>query len=406
LFIDSQDSLWIGTPEGAAKCALDVRKNTDAERPRTNIVEVGTSIGQSWSELGFETEAQTGLPLQLKIPYQRNRISFRFNGISLSDPNGVRYRYKLEGYDEDWSPPSTTTNASYNKLSDGNYTFLVKSAGELEDWNTEPARFSFSIKPAFYQTAWFRIAVFLGSFLIIYLSIKIASEQNKRKREEEQMKFRAEKLALEHQALYAMMNPHFTFNALQSIQYFIHRQDKASASKFLSRFAKLVRKNLESTRSDFITLAEEVVRLDLYLSLEKMRFKDKFDYEVYVDPNIETHDTVLPPMIFQPYVENSIKHGINPLPSDGKILVDIRQRDEDHLLVTIRDNGIGITASKAKRANRPSDHVSRGMQITQDRLALFAKMSGKEHEVLTEEILREDGSVAGTEVRMLLPLQH
>jgi sensor histidine kinase YesM len=137
-----------------------------------------------------------------------------------------------------------------------------------------------------------------------------------------------------------------------------------------------------------------------------MRFKDKFDYQVHIAPDVESHETVLPPMIFQPYVENSIKHGINPLPSGGKITIDIRKRDEDHLIVSIRDNGIGITASKAKRANRPQDHVSRGMQITKDRLALFARMSGKEHDVSTHEINNPDGTIGGTEVRMLLPLQH
>jgi ligand-binding sensor domain-containing protein/two-component sensor histidine kinase len=406
LYTDSKGQIWIGTPEGAARASVRVRKNSVSVRPKTNIIEVGTSIGQDWSEMGFETDAQSGLPVDLKVPYQRNRISFRFNGISLSDPNGVRYRYKLEGYDEDWSDPTHTTNASYNKLEPKAYTFLVKSASEVSDWDTEPSRFAFTIKPAFYQTAWFRIMAFLSVFLLIYIAFKLVSEQNKRKREEEQMKFRAEKLALEHQALYAMMNPHFTFNALQSIQYFIHVEDKKAASKFLSRFAKLVRKNLESTRSDFITLEEEVTRLDLYLSLEKMRFKDKFDYEVNVAPGVETHDTILPPMIFQPYVENSIKHGINSLSSGGLITVDISKRDEDHLLVIIRDNGIGITASKARRANRPSDHVSRGMQITRDRLALFAKMGGKEHDVQTKEIENPDGTIGGTEVTMLLPLQN
>ncbi len=406
LFADSKGNVWIGTTEGAARTRLQVRKNSSRVRPRTNIVEVGTSIGQDWSELGFGTDALSGLPVGLDVPYQRNRMSFSFNGISLSDPNSVRYRYKLEGYDADWSEPTHTTNASYNKLSQGSYTFLVKSANELDDWDTEASQFSFSIKPAFYQTVWFRISVFVAIFLLIYTSFKIISEQNKRKREEEQMKFKAEKLALEHQALYAMMNPHFTFNALQSIQYFIHRQDKAAASKFLSQFAKLVRKNLESTRSDFISLEEEVSRLDLYLSLEKMRFKDKFDYEVIVDPEVEIHDTMLPPMVFQPYVENSIKHGINPLPEGGKIIVSIRKRDEDHLLVSIRDNGIGIEASKAKRANRPQDHVSRGMQITQDRLGLFAKMNGKDYDVQTVEVKNPDGSVGGTEVIMLLPLQY
>jgi LytS/YehU family sensor histidine kinase len=200
-----------------------------------------------------------------------------------------------------------------------------------------------------------------------------------------------------------MMNPHFTFNALQSIQYFIHTQDKVAATKFLSQFAKLVRMNLDSSKTEFISLNEEMERLKLYLSLEKMRFQEKFDYDIRIAAGIDKSETQIPPMILQPFVENSIKHGIMPLGEKGEIFVSVELLESDTLKVTIQDNGIGIEASKKLKENRVSDHVSKGMQITQDRLSLFSKTSGKEYKVEIKEIKGEDEKVIGTAVVILLP---
>ncbi len=406
IFSDAEGNIWVGTTDGAVYCPEGVQKLNSRTLPRTNIIEVRSSLGQDWDKLGFSVERGTNLPQHLKIPFERNRIAFKFIGIDLENPAEVLYRYRLIGYEEAWSAPSQTTDASYSNLSPKTYTFEVKAANDAENWEIPSTTFTFQISPAFWQTSVFQVLMALLLLSIGVIIYKVLNARTKRRREEEQMKFKAEKLALEHQALYAMMNPHFTFNALQSIQYFILRQDKISANKFLSRFAKLIRQNLESSKSEFISLHEEVSRLDLYLSLEMMRFKDKFTYEVVVDASVDQHETKVPPMIFQPYVENSIKHGINPLDAGGLIRVHISKRDEDYLLITIADNGIGISASKKRRADRPQDHVSRGMQITHDRLALFAKMTGKQYDVRTEELRHPDGSVAGTEVTMLLPLHE
>ena len=135
-----------------------------------------------------------------------------------------------------------------------------------------------------------------------------------------------------------------------------------------------------------------------------MRFQEKFTYEIHIAPSLDANETLLPPMILQPFVENSIKHGIMSQETGGRIEVDVRPQDEDHLSITITDNGIGFEASKLRKANRPSEHVSKGMQITRDRRALFGKMTGKGHAVEIEEVKDEEGNVAGTRVRMLLPL--
>lgn len=398
-FRDSRSGIWLGTSEGAVRCPARPLRSS-RQTPLTSIVEVRSSAQDS--SLRYSTT--NGLPEKLRIPFTRNRISFRYIGISLTNPADVRYQYRLSGYDTTWSELTTSTDAAaFTNLPPGPYTFSVRAYIKSEPDVYGEAHYDFRIIPAFWQTWLFRVAMLLLLLLLAYGIYRYVDLRNRRRREAELLKYKAELLALEHQALYAMMNPHFTFNALQSIQYYIHKQDKIAATKFLSQFAKLVRMNLESTKSETISLAEELNRLELYMSLEKMRFMDKFDYEIRVSPEVDIHDTMIPPMILQPFVENSIKHGIMPLESGGRIEVDVQPRDEDHLLITLTDNGIGIEASKARKANRPSEHVSKGMQITRDRLALFGKMTGKEHDVSLVGLSHPDGSPAGTQVKVLLP---
>ncbi|MFK7973114.1 MAG: two-component regulator propeller domain-containing protein [Bacteroidia bacterium] len=403
VFQDSEGWLWFGTTDGAVRCPRDVRQHDPVPPPEVNITEVRSSLPES--KEAFERALGTGLPTKLRIPYGNNRVGFSFIGINHTDPYSVRYRYRLtgaKGGDDPWSDVSRTTTAEFSRLPSGNYRFEVQAVNSLAE-SSDPATYVFTIVPAFWQTAWFWGLIMLAIAIAAWLVVKDLAARARARREEERMKFKAEKLQLEQKALYAMMNPHFTFNALQSIQYFIHKQDKISANKFLSRFAKLIRQNLESTQKDAISLAEEVDRLGLYLSLEQMRFKDRFTYEVKVDPDLEIAQTMIPPMILQPFVENSIKHGISNM-NDGEIEVEIEKANEDQIRILIRDNGIGVEASKLRHANRPQEHVSRGMEITRDRIALFGKDAGIKQHLEIKEIRNDDGSVAGTEVELLLPL--
>lgn len=409
-FQDSRGNIWIGTSEGAIRRAPGTERVSKSQRPLVYITDVSSASSEeldgSWKKLGFRVD-EDGLPINLELPYTDNRIDFQFIGISLKSPEKVEYRFKLEGVDNDWQRPSGTLRVPYPNLSPGNYTFKVTSKLQGEPWEQETYydEFSFTILPPIWQRSWFILLAMAVVAGVLYLVYRTYNQRRMQLMEERRIRDKAEKLQLEHQALYAMMNPHFTFNALQSIQYFIHQQDRISANKFLSSFAKLVRKNLESTKTDFITLGEEVERLKLYLSLERMRFPEKFDYTVEVDPSIELHETQIPPMLLQPFVENSIKHGIMSLDADGLISVHIEREDEDYLKVHIRDNGIGIEESKKRKANRPTDHVSKGMQITLDRLALFARMTQKEYSLNIQEI-KEGVEVQGTEVEIILPIKE
>ena len=403
-FRDSRGNIWMGTTEGAIMYPAGTERLSAPTQPTIHITNIRLALQETnWEQRGYVVSLQSGLPENLSLSHSENRLVFEYVGISMKSPQQVEYKFRLEGLDEDWSSSTRQTSVSYANLPSGAYVFKVVAKNEADPWDYEhPAQFSFTIRKAYYETVgfWLVVACMLG--IMGWNVYRYISAERRRKREEDRMKNQAEKLQLEHQALYAMMNPHFTFNALQSIQFFIHRQDRKSANKFLSSFAKLVRKNLESTKTDFISLQEEVDRLRLYLSLEQMRFPEKFDYKVYVDPEIDTHSTLLPPMILQPFVENSIKHGIMPLGSGGKIDIRVSAIDIDYLMVTIEDNGIGIETSRKQKENRPNDHVSKGMQITRDRLALFARMTGKKHEVKIAEI-KQNGKVEGTQVEILLP---
>ncbi|MDX1908798.1 MAG: two-component regulator propeller domain-containing protein [Bacteroidia bacterium] len=402
-FEDSQGHIWIGTAEGAVHRPSQQADIRPAIKPRLMITRVQAGSASSWTSLGYQVDS-LGLPVNLRLSHRENRLVFDFIGISFRNGAQIEYRYQLQGLDKNWSDPQRQPQVSIPNLRPGKFTFVVQAQVETQGWTDVPqASFSFEILPPFWQTWWFVLLMAALVGIIGWYVYFTITERRRRAQEETRIRNTAEKLRLEHQALYAMMNPHFTFNALQSIQYFIHSQDKLAASRFLSSFAKLVRLNLESTKQDFISLAQEVERLKIYLSLEKMRFPEKFDYVVEMDPALDSSEIQLPPMILQPFVENSIKHGVMSLEQGGMIRIAIQPAGEEHLRILIEDNGIGIEASRARRENRPNDHVSRGMQITLDRLALFARMTQRQYDLQIGEIRDAQGQSTGTRVEMLLP---
>jgi LytS/YehU family sensor histidine kinase len=225
----------------------------------------------------------------------------------------------------------------------------------------------------------------------------------KARREKEMFEMRNRMLALEQQSLNSSMNRHFIFNALNSIQYYINRQDRLAANKYLSDFARLIRKNLDSSQDNLTTLGDEIERLEIYLRLEHMRFKDKFEYTVEVDPALSRDRIKVPAMLIQPFLENSIWHGL--LPKDdgevGRLTVRFCLVN-GHVELEIMDNGIGIENS-LKQKTGADHHISKGMEITQSRIDLIKKSTGKTIELIGPEDIRGlDGRSKGTIVKIKL----
>jgi LytS/YehU family sensor histidine kinase len=218
-----------------------------------------------------------------------------------------------------------------------------------------------------------------------------------------QLVLRSRMLQLEQQALNANMNRHFIFNALNSIQYCINRQDRTMANKYLTSFAKLIRKNLDASQNDTTSLADELSRLELYLLLERMRFKDKFEYSVSIAPNVEASSVAIPAMMLQPYVENSIWHGILPMTGPGRVEITVENAEPGRTRINITDNGVGIDRSINDKAEAESDHISRGIEITKGRAEILRKLGLSDIRILGPEQTMDREGRTGTRVVIDLP---
>jgi ligand-binding sensor domain-containing protein/two-component sensor histidine kinase len=350
-----------------------------------------------------------GLPEGLHLGHRRHYLTFDYSATAFSKPEQVRYRYRLVGLDPDWLPPTDARFASYSNLPHGDYTFEVIAAIGEGPWSA-PSAISFRIDPPFWARWWFFILVGTASALAAYGIHRVRAARRARREKTRQLMLRSRMLQLEQQALNANMNRHFVFNALNSIQFHINRQDRATASKYLTSFAKLIRKNLDASQSDTTSLAEELDRLELYLKLEHMRFKDKFKYAIVIDPVVDTHHARLPAMMLQPYVENSIWHGILPMDGQGQVTITVElNANHDHVAVRIEDDGIGMTESLGAKQGAEGDHISRGIEITKGRADVLRKLDladiridgPKERVTLSGE--RQKGTVVIIELPLQLP---
>lgn len=391
IYEDSKGKIWIGTSEG-----VSIYNPKD----KTSRLDYKLKISLNEVKLFYETENWVD-SARFKFDYNRNHISFYFNAPFYQKPNNVYYQYKLEGFDENWTPPDFTNFTRYSNVPPGHYTFKVKASYDLKNWTSE-ASYSFTIKTPFWLTWWFRIGFLLLLFGLTYYFFLRQKKRQNEKRKAAILEYKNRLVKLEQQSLNASMNRHFIFNALNSIQFYINKEDKLSANRYLSSFAKLIRKNLDSSINEdsLISLEEELDRLKLYMSLEKMRFKDRFDYKIEVDPEIDLEMNKVPGMFLQPFVENSIWHGI--LPNDekeGLITISIKKHNEGFQFI-IEDNGIGIETSKKAKELNPNSHISRGMEIASNRIAMLEKISGQNITLKGPYEIIENQEVKGTRVEV------
>ena len=199
------------------------------------------------------------------------------------------------------------------------------------------------------------------------------------------------------------MNPHFIFNTLNSIQYFMYQHDKLATNNYLTKFSNLIRKVLENSQHTSIPLNDELDALRLYLELESLRFKDKFDYTITVDDEIDPLLYKIPTMLIQPYVENSICHGLMPLDHKGSVSIEIKLAKE-HLICTIEDNGIGREAAIENKKTKGGNHNSLGTQITNSRLDLVNSLYGTSLRTTYTDLKNEKGDAEGTRVEIQIPV--
>lgn len=232
--------------------------------------------------------------------------------------------------------------------------------------------------------------ILTGILALILLSIIIGiliRYYIKKKREKEKIEIRSKINILEQKALQASMNPHFLYNILSTIQYFISQDNNQTANTILSKFAKLMRKHLEICMNSTIPLIEEIQYLDLYLSLEKIRFARKLEYSINFSPEVSEDDIFIPSLMIQPFVENAIWHGLMPKEDGGYIKIDIDIND-NILIISIIDNGIGILNSLN---SKKSVHISRGIELIQERINLMNQLSDRKI-TISQDQMGEEGT--------------
>jgi tetratricopeptide (TPR) repeat protein len=210
---------------------------------------------------------------------------------------------------------------------------------------------------------------------------------------------------LEKKALQAQMNPHFIFNALNSVQTFISSNSREQSEHYMGMFAKLMRSVLNSSREECIMLSKELESLTCYLELEQLRCDHKFDYEIIMPDNLEVDFIKITPMLIQPYIENAIIHGVLNKEGNSIITITIKEHN-DTLQCIIEDDGVGREAARIINAKSKSDHKSYGVLITQERLDMLNKKHESTFNVEMEDLKDESGKGSGTKVIIEIPIEN
>ena len=236
--------------------------------------------------------------------------------------------------------------------------------------------------------------------------IKTKADSEKARAESILMDTRQKMADAEMQALRAQMNPHFIFNCLNSINRYIVKSDQATASLYLTRFARLIRLILDNSNNKSITLASELEALRLYIEMESIRFEKKFTCDISFTEEVYPESIYVPPLIIQPYVENAIWHGLLHKTTEGCLSVHISRKGNDILQCIIEDNGVGREKAKELKSKTASSRKSLGMQLTESRLVLLSRQAGFDASVGIEDMKNEHGEAMGTKVILNIPVDE
>jgi sensor histidine kinase YesM len=380
-FTFHQNQLWVSHSGGVQPINLNYNKTT-LQKPfiRLNHILVNDELINP-----FQTSA---------LNSNQRKIQFIFSSTTLRNHESMHYYYKLDGYDLNWNINNYESNQiTYSALAPGNYTFYLKV--ENQGVFSEPVSYSFTIDAPFYARWWFIafvIILFLGIVLLVYrwqLNIQ-------RKKSQQINELNASKLT----AIQSQMNPHFIFNSLNSIQDLILKGDVEHSYSYITTFSNLVRRTLSYSEKDFIDFDQEIKLLELYLSLEKLRFKKELNYIIDIK-NVE--DIMLPPLLIQPFIENSLIHGL--LHKEGQKNLKITFELNETLICTISDNGIGREKSKAIKLRQRSEHESFSGKAIHKRFEILSSVFEGDFGYKYED-LYENNEAIGTKVILSIPIKH
>ncbi len=337
-------------------------------------------------------------------------IDIEFTGLSYRSGNALRYRYRLTGLQLDWNYSDAYNNtAQFFGLPAGGYVFEVYAISSDGVPSEKAATFSFYVEPPYWQTAWFWILlliIFGGTFygIVVYRESVIRSEATLRMEKEN---LASELRISQLSAIKAQMNPHFIFNALNSIQTFVFKNDRVSANTYLGKFSDLMRMILKLSNEPSISLDDEIKALRLYLDLESVRFKENFHFHIDIEEDLETDQIRIPSMLIQPYVENAVKHGLLHKGGQGHVWIRIKRHEKDPLLlVEIEDDGVGRKKSEEIQLRKERSFGSFATGANNKRLELLNSGAEKTIGAEIEDKYDQRGHSLGTKVKLSIPITY
>jgi len=370
---------WIGTNEGLTILSKEQVSNIESVRPNLTIKNmVINGIRKNYTA-------------NIALDHTENNIQINFQNISYKSGRDKSIKYRIASNDSQW----TTTEDNFIRLpslNPGKYNIEVVGINSVGT-KSLPQTVSFTINAPWWETTWGRILLLIAFLSIVYALFRYRIRQETQKRN-----YLTQINKIKDQALQLQMNPHFIFNSLNAIQGFIGTDEEEMAMNYLARFARLIRMIFEHSKGNTITLEEELEFINLYLNLEKLRFKDKVSVEIDIDPAVENAKDIIhvPPLLIQPIVENSFKHGLFHKKGKGKLYLNYAMNDEI-ISITVKDNGIGRKQSRTITKKNYEKQESSGINTTLERIDLLN--FGKEKKLNSVEITDlydKEGNATGT----------
>ena len=375
--------IWLATSQGLVAYPLSLTRRNET-RPQTTITSI--QINGAFMD-----------SIRKTFQYTENSFTFRIFANCYRSRKGFQYRYRLLGQSDQWITQGSGQNTlQFSGLPANDYRLEVLAINE--DGVEGPiTSFDFKVHPPFWQALWFYLVIAAIVVLILFQLYRYRIRIMKR-RQQLLNQLTESKLT----AIRAQMNPHFMFNALNSIQDLVLANDFETTNRFLGMFSDLMRKVLEHSNKSIVPLKEELRLLELYLELESLRFKDDFSYEIILN-HIEAENQIsIVPLVIQPYVENALKHGL--LHKEGKKKVTIELTKGEHLMCVITDNGIGRVKAKEIKERQAKFHASFATEANQSRLELLSQLENENFTEIITDLYDAAGTATGTEVRLQLPI--
>lgn len=385
------DVIWFSTYEGLFNLSLDAHF-TDENGPQVHL-----------QKLSIHKKEIKNPPRKIKLPYVNNNCQFTFDILTFKKGATDQLEYELTSEKGTNSIRMNSNEISLANLSAGFYQLTVYGIDHNNVRSSKPEVFQIEVLTPFWQTWWFILSAVLLVALLVFIVVRMII-RNIQKGEE--AKTLINKLMAEYQitALQAQMNPHFIFNAINTIQGYILERKEEDAYGYLAKFSKLIRMVLHNSQEKLLSLEQELKMLNLYIELEQLRFDNRFDYLLLISEEVETEEVYIPGMLLQPYIENAIWHGIVNLENSrrGKLTIEMTLQDE-LLKITITDNGVGREMSKSFKKDQ--HHKSVGLEITGKRLEVMNQLYGeKTASVAVTDLFDNDRNPAGTKVEITIPI--